>query len=58
MLTVSQFRAVLAHEFAHYYAGDTGLAPWVYGTTRALARVYENLGKKSDIMSFLARWQW
>lgn len=56
MLTVSQFRAVLAHEFAHYYAGDTGLAPWVYGTTRALARVYENLGKKSDIMSFLARW--
>lgn len=56
MLTVSQFRAVLAHEFAHYYAGDTRLAPWVYGTTRAIARVYENLGRKSDILSFLTRW--
>jgi len=26
-LTVSQFRAVLAHEFAHYYGGDTSLGP-------------------------------
>ena len=56
MLTVAEFRAVLAHEFAHYYAGDTSLGPWVYGTTRAIIRVYENLGKKSEIMSFLTRW--
>jgi len=56
MLTVPEFRAVLAHEFAHYYAGDTRLGPWVYGTTRAIARVYENLGRKSPIMSFLTRW--
>ena len=56
MLKVSEFRAVLAHEFAHYYAGDTSLGPWVYGTTRAIARVYENLGRKSEIMSFLTRW--
>ena len=25
VLTVSEFRAVIAHEFAHYYGGDTGL---------------------------------
>lgn len=56
MLTISQFRAVLAHEFAHYYAGDTRLGPWVYNTRRAIARVYENLGKKSDVISFLTRW--
>lgn len=56
MLTVEQIRAVLAHEFAHYYAGDTRLGPWVYNTRRAMARVYENLGKKSELLSFLRRW--
>jgi heat shock protein HtpX len=56
MLTISQFRAVLAHEFAHYYAGDTRLGPLVYSTRRAMARAYENLGKKSDVLSFLTRY--
>jgi heat shock protein HtpX len=56
MLTISQFRAVLAHEFAHYYAGDTRLGPWVYNTRATILRVYENLGKKSDALSILARW--
>ena len=45
ILTIKQFRAVLAHEFAHYYAGDTRLGPWVYDARRSLIRVYENLGK-------------
>src|SRR6266853_1614359 len=26
-LNISQFRAILAHEFAHYYGGDTRLGP-------------------------------
>ncbi len=56
MLTIAQFRAVLAHEFAHYYAGDTRLGPWVYNTRQAIVRVYENMGKKSDVLSFLRRW--
>jgi heat shock protein HtpX len=43
-LTVSQFRAVLAHEFAHYYGGDTGLGPWVYRTKTAIMRIFENVG--------------
>ena len=55
MLTIAQFRAVLAHEFAHYYAGDTRLGPWVYNTRKTIARVYENMGKKSDVMTFLRR---
>ena len=29
-VTVSQLEAVLAHEFGHYYGGDTRLGPWVY----------------------------
>jgi len=34
IMTVSQMRAVLAHEFGHYYGGDTKLGPWVYRTAR------------------------
>jgi heat shock protein HtpX len=55
MLPISQFRAVLAHEFAHFYAGDTRLGPWVYNTRKAMARVYENLGQKSEMLSLLTR---
>jgi Zn-dependent protease with chaperone function len=44
LLTVSQFRAVLAHEFAHYYGGDTRLGPWVYKTKMALMRTAQNVG--------------
>jgi len=43
-MTVSQFRALLAHEFAHYYGGDTGLGPWVYRTKTSIVRVFENVG--------------
>lgn len=56
MLTIAQFRAVLAHEFAHYYAGDTRMGPWVYEARRTLARVYENLGKNSSALRFIRRW--
>lgn len=44
ILTISQFRAVLAHEFAHYYGGDTGLGPWVYKTQTAMMRIFQNIG--------------
>lgn len=42
-LTVSQFRAVLAHEFAHYYGGDTSLGPWVYKTKMAMIRSFKTM---------------
>jgi heat shock protein HtpX len=56
MLTIAQFRAVLAHEFAHYYAGDTRMGPWVYEARRTLVRAYENLGKNSEAMRFIRQW--
>jgi len=43
-LSVSEFKAVLAHEFGHYAAGDVGLGPWIYKTRAAIARVMESLG--------------
>ncbi len=47
VLTISQFRAVLAHEFGHYYGGDTRLWPFVHKTRAAMARTLLNLGSDS-----------
>jgi Zn-dependent protease with chaperone function len=43
-LTVSEFTAVIAHEFGHYAAGDVGLGPWIDKTRAAIARVMSSLG--------------
>lgn len=43
-LNVSQFRAILAHEFAHYYGGDTSLGPWLLRTRMAMIRTFRNIG--------------
>ncbi len=42
-LSVSEFRAVLAHEFGHYYGGDTKLSPWIYKTRTAIIRTLQSL---------------
>jgi Zn-dependent protease with chaperone function len=47
MLTRSQFRAVLAHEFGHYHGGDTKLGPWIYKTRGAIGRTLQSLGEGS-----------
>jgi heat shock protein HtpX len=44
LLTISQFRAVLAHEFAHFYGGDTRLGPWVYKARKSMIQTFENVG--------------
>ena len=49
LLTVSQFRAVLGHEFAHYYGGDTSLGPWVYKTKTSMVRIFENIGSVREL---------
>jgi len=52
ILTVSQFRAVVAHEFAHYYGGDTRLGPWVYRTQSAIVRAFQNIGSVGVLVRF------
>ncbi len=56
LLTVSQFRAVLAHEFGHFYAGDTRLGPWVFRARMNMAQVLKRLGDDSAILSIISRW--
>jgi Zn-dependent protease with chaperone function len=43
-LTAPQFQAVLAHEFGHYYGGDTKLGIWIYKIRAAIIRTVQNLG--------------
>ena len=52
ILTVSQFRAVLAHEFAHYYGGDTSLGPWVYKTKMAMIRTFQTMGSLGQLVRY------
>jgi len=55
ILSVSRFRAVLAHEFAHYYGGDTRLGPWVYKTRVTMVRTLQGLGSPTAALRFLTR---
>ena len=48
-LNVSQFRAILAHEFAHYYGGDTGLGPWLHRTQMAMIRTFQGIGSVGEL---------
>jgi heat shock protein HtpX len=49
VLTVRQLRAVIAHEFGHFYGGDTRLGPWFYRTYDALERTVIALHEAESI---------
>lgn len=44
VLTVDGLRAVIAHEFGHFWAGDLKLGPWIHKTHCAIAQTIANLG--------------
>jgi heat shock protein HtpX len=56
VLKVSELRAVLAHEFGHYYGGDTKLGPWVYKTRGAIGRTLEGLAQHSSSLQLPFIW--
>jgi heat shock protein HtpX len=56
LLTVSQFRAVLAHEFGHYHGGDTRLGAWIYKTRSAIFRTLAHLEAQNSWVIFLFKW--
>lgn len=53
-MTVSEFRAIMAHEFAHNYGGDTRLGPWIYKAERTLRGTVHNLAKIGEASSMAA----
>jgi Zn-dependent protease with chaperone function len=56
VMTVSQMRAVLAHEFGHYYGGDTRLGPWIYRTREAIERTLSGLSRNSAFLQLPFLW--
>jgi Zn-dependent protease with chaperone function len=56
VLTVSEMRAVLAHEFGHYHGGDTRLAPWIYKTREAIIRTVRQLSGSSSLLHLPFVW--
>ena len=56
VLTVSQFSAVLAHEFGHFYGGDTALGPWIYKTRSAIGRTLQALSGHSSWLNKPFEW--
>jgi heat shock protein HtpX len=54
ILTLPQLRAVLAHEFGHFWGGDTRLGPWIYQTRSAIARATQNLSRSWLVAPFVA----
>jgi Zn-dependent protease with chaperone function len=54
-LSVSQMRAVLAHEFGHYHGGDTALGPWIYKTRSAIFRTVHGVSH-STLLSKPFEW--
>ncbi len=54
-LSVSQLRAVLAHEFSHFYAGDTRLGPKVYAARAVIVRTLRNLSSDSVVWDILRK---
>lgn len=47
-LTVSELRAVIAHEMGHFHGGDTRLGPFIYKTRGAILRTVDNLARAHD----------
>jgi Zn-dependent protease with chaperone function len=51
VLSASQLRAVLAHEFGHYHGGDVKVGPWIYKTREALVRTLQSLAGHSGVLT-------
>jgi len=56
VLTISEMRAVVAHEFGHYHGGDTRLAPWIYKTREAIIRTVQHLSSSSSVLHLPFLW--
>lgn len=50
ILSISQLRAVLAHEFGHFHGGDTKLGPVIYQTRSAIARTVQGLARNRSLL--------
>jgi len=55
-VTIPEMRAVLAHEFGHYFGGDVKLGPLIYRTREALVRTVVALHQHSGVLHKPFEW--
>lgn len=48
LMTVDELNAIIAHEFGHFYGGDTSLGPWIYKTRSAIIRTVMNVSQTNQ----------
>lgn len=48
LMSVDELSSVLAHEFGHFYGGDTALGPWIYKTRAAIIRTVVSVGNTNQ----------
>jgi Zn-dependent protease with chaperone function len=48
LLSVAELNSILAHEFGHFYGGDTALGPWIYKTRAAIIRTVQSVGNTNQ----------
>ena len=56
VMSISQMRAVLAHEFGHYQGGDTKLGPWVYRTRETIERTLRTVSRQGALLQLPFLW--
>jgi heat shock protein HtpX len=56
VMSVSEMRAVLAHEFGHYHGGDTKLGPWVYRTRETIERTLRTVSRQGALLQLPFLW--
>jgi heat shock protein HtpX len=56
VLSLSQLRAILVHEFGHFHGGDTHLGPLVYRTRVAIGRTLAGLEQHSSLLRWPFYW--
>ena len=50
LLTIDELRAIITHEFGHFYGGDTALGPWIYKTRSAIIRTVVAVSQTSRLL--------
>jgi heat shock protein HtpX len=55
-VSVSEMRAIVAHEFGHYFGGDVKLGPLIYRTREALVRTVIALHQHSGFLQKPFEW--
>ncbi|MFK7742356.1 MAG: M48 family metallopeptidase [Planctomycetota bacterium] len=56
VLTETELKSVIAHEFGHFHGGDTRLGPFIYKTREAIGRTVRNFAEAESLLGKPFEW--